>query len=107
MLGTAEVYVIVPSDKKMTCMCRKCGRRHFETTGKFMLGIKITDGGRRYGHVLGVSNPSTTCCGEDVAEIRTFETDAEAQQERVRVLEHIRRNSSTEGLRLLSMYFVQ
>lgn len=104
MLGTAEVYVIAPSDRKMVCMCKKCGKQHSETTGKLTLGIKITDGGRHYGYVLGVDHPRTTCCGEDVAEIMTFETDAAAQQERVRVVEHLCRKHSTEGLKLLSIY---
>lgn len=103
MLGTAEVCILAPSNKRMICACKKCGRQYSETTGKFTLGVKIVDGGRHYLYMLGVNPPSTVCCGEDVAEIKTFETDAEANQEQDRVLEHIGRNHSTEGLKLLSI----
>lgn len=104
MLGTAEVFVIAPSNKKMICACEKCGRQYSETTGKFILGVKIVDDGQHYQYVLGVNPPNTVCCGKDVAEIKTFETDAEADQERTRVLEQMGRNQSTLGLKLLSIH---
>jgi len=100
MPGNAKVHILVPDGKEITMGCKQC--RHVISTSKdkFMIGLEVEEAGKTFKYFLGV-DPPIKCCGEEKLIIKTFDTDAEAEAERVQIRQHLNTHHSTQGLRLI------
>ncbi len=81
--------------------CKVC--REVLKRGNFAIGIHVRENGSNFKYFLGAS-PQPEHCGEQKKFIQTFETDVEAETEKIRVLAHLSEKGSTEGLSLIGFF---
>ena len=79
--------------------CKVCGE--VLVRGNFLIGIHVYEDGSDFKYFLG-SAPQEHC-GEEKKFLRCFETESEAETERLSVLSHIAEKGTTEGLTLLKI----
>ncbi|MEI8062289.1 MAG: hypothetical protein WCG97_03265 [bacterium] len=61
MPNNIVINVIEPSGQKLTIRCDKCGNLVREVSGKFLIGLVMSDSSK---HILGENLQEIKCCGE-------------------------------------------
>ncbi len=81
--------------------CKVC--REVLMKGNFAIGIHVRENGSNFKYFLGAS-PQPEHCGEQKRLIQTFETDVEAEAEKLKVLAHLSEKGTTKGLPLMGFF---
>ncbi|OGZ43083.1 MAG: hypothetical protein A2719_01845 [Candidatus Ryanbacteria bacterium RIFCSPHIGHO2_01_FULL_45_22] len=80
--------------------CKVC--RTILKIGKFLIGLHVHEDGKDFKYFLGT--PPQEHCGEQKKILQCFETEEEAEAERLKVLSHLSEKGSTEGLPLMGFF---
>lgn len=99
MPGTVSTCVVIPDGSEIQVGCKQCRRIIVSTKGKYLVGVIVNEGGQSLAYTLGV-DPPVFCCGEKKGVIKTFDTEDEAEAERLRVFAHLA-SKSPKGLPLV------
>ncbi len=97
--GECQVMVVEPPTGVVQG-CKKC--RTVLVKGNFLIGIHVRENRSDFRYFLGA--PPQEHCGEQKNFLQCFETEEEAEAEKIKVLSHLSEKGTTEGLPLMGFF---
>ena len=100
-LGKAHVLVVPADTEFFKFGCKICRKILYDLKGRYLVGILIEENGKEFKYFSGM-DPSPICCDEEKGIPIHFDTADEAQVEVERIIEYLKTNQCTKGLKLVS-----